>query len=174
MGILALILLTCGSIAGSGQPPPYKAHLESEFYLNQGGILAIDNDFKLFLYSWDNGPVNYSILLDNEMYENGTFKHQTQINITTNKDLIMNIKAIVNGTTVYNRNNIIIYKHNHYNVGGDKTGLLERFQFTLAYVKDLQFNEFLAIITGFIMSLFFSYRIVSKYRKYKGVEQLAP
>ena len=169
---MALILFFSGCLTGNGQAPPYEAIISSDFYLVQGGVLALDNDIQIHMYSWEESPVNYAIFINNVITETGNFTYTMTLDYRIKQSFVEHFKIIINGSTVIDRYNIIIYDQNYYSVGTSEEKRTDLIQIGKDFVTDMKQEQFFAIMTAFILAVPFAIWGTKDYKISKGVYKL--
>lgn len=170
MGLIAPIIITWGYGVGADIPPD-QADIDSKFIIIQNNVIAFDDDIKIKLYSWNNTEMDYTIMVDHEIIFNGTFLNYKSIDYRIKKNLVREFKIFINGSLVYHKNNLIIYRRNSYTIGDDNGGSNRVFEFSWNDIKNARLSVWGAIITAFFISLYPAYKDSKKIRKTRGARK---
>lgn len=173
IGLLVLGSINFNAIADNPDSNT-KIILSSRFILWDEKEKMIDNDFNINIYHYNitnNHTANYNIYVD-ELHYNGTFQYFISIPINlTNKEIINNIRILINNLTVFNVNYILIME----GITGKsvKRGI-DEFLISLNPFEweAKEYNIFFGVIVASLISVFIALKTVKYYRVKRGVREV--
>lgn len=176
IGMLVLGMLVSGVPYAVGELPDNDTNinLTSRFILWDTNEKMIDNKFSIEITNFNisnNFNFSYRITV-NDNVRSGTdqYYHIEDYNIN-DTDIINNIEIIVNNVSVFNAHNIVIITDFSGNRISPKPYDYSDWINPFTWNRQ-KWQIFFAVITGSIISILISFRIVKRYRKYKGVKEI--